>query len=128
MLVALLDTFYSPMHAGERAPWWWYPLDSTLSSKRLVRMFGEDILCINSCPLIVSRADEHGVPNPQYVEFLLRRLDAQGPISTLLVCGAVAKATFRLSRYKTYAKIVIMPHPAWRAWTYALEKHYRDLV
>lgn len=88
-------------------------------------MFGEDILCINSCPLIVATAREHGVPNPHYVAALLRRLE---PISVLLVCGAVAKATFRLSPYKSYAKIIIMPHPAWRAWTKELEVHYRELA
>lgn len=121
LVVALLDSFYtsSPRHWGTLAPLWWYPGDSSVSSRNLRRMVppGAEILCINSCPYIVENANKHGKPEPLYVASLLRRLE---PYDVLLVCGNIAKATFKQSPYKGYGCILFIPHPAWRAWSFAL--------
>jgi len=76
----------------------------------------DDLLCINSSPYIVQSANHHGKPEPLYVASLLRRLE---PYDLLLVCGAIAKSTFRLSPYKGEAPIIFIHHPAWRAWSAA---------
>jgi hypothetical protein len=65
----------------------------------------------------VEGANVHGVPEPLYVASLLRRLE---PYDLLLVCGAIAKSTFRLSPYKGEAPIIFIHHPAWRAWSAGL--------
>jgi hypothetical protein len=75
---------------------------------------GWDILCINACPYIVESANHHGTPDPEYVGVLLRRL---WPFDCLLVCGSIAKSTFRLSPFKGSAPILFIHHPAWRAWS-----------
>jgi hypothetical protein len=116
--VALLDSFYTndPAHHGTLAPLWWYPADSSVSSRNLRKMLppGWDILCINSCPTIVASANHHGVPEPLYVATLLRRL---APIDVLLVCGSIAKGTFKQSPYKGSQPNLFINHPAWRAWS-----------
>lgn len=118
LVVVLLDSFYTsnPRHHGELAPLWWYPADSSVSSRNLRKMVppSSDILCINSCPYIVESANHHGVPEPLYVADLLRCLE---PFDCLLVCGNVAKQTFKRSPYKGEHPILYIPHPAWRAWS-----------
>lgn len=118
LVVALLDSFYTtdPRHHGTPAPLWWHPGDSSVSSRNLRRMVpdGMDILCINSCPYIVQGADAHGKPEPLYVAALLRRLE---PFALLLVCGSIAKTTFKQSPYKGTHPVLYIHHPAWRAWS-----------
>jgi hypothetical protein len=84
-----------------------------------------DLLCINSCPYIVQGANYHGKPEPLYVASLLRRLE---PFDCLLVCGAVAKATYRLSPYKGSHPILFIHHPAWRAWSKELISEVQGLI
>jgi len=129
LAIALLDSFYTndPRHHGTLAPLWWHPGDSSVSSRNLRKMLPTenqdpphspwDLLCINSCPYIVQSANHHGRPEPMYVAELLRRLV---PYDVLLVCGAIAKATFRASPYKGYAPVLFIHHPAWRAWSTSL--------
>ena len=118
LVVALLDSFYTtnPRHHGTLAPLWWYPGDSSVSSRNLRKMVppGWDILCINSHPYIVASANHHGTPDPEYVGVLLRRL---WPWDVLLVCGSVAKGTFKQSPFKGSSPILFIHHPAWRAWS-----------
>lgn len=118
LVVALLDSFYTtnPRHHGTLAPLWWQPIDSSVSSRNLRKMVPEEssLLCINACPYIVESANHHGVPEPLYVAGLLRRLE---PFDLLLVCGSIAKATFKRSPYKGSHPILFIHHPAWRAWS-----------
>jgi hypothetical protein len=120
LIVALLDSFYTtnPRHHGTLAPLWWQPIDSSVSSRNLRKMVPDpdDLLCINSSPYIVQSANHHGNPEPLYVASLLRRLE---PFDLLLVCGSIAKATFKRSPYKGSHPIIFIPHPAWRAWSAA---------
>jgi len=120
LAIALLDSFYTndPHHHGTPAPLWWHPGDSSVSSRNLRKMLPSspswDLLCINSCPYIVEGANAHGRPEPMYVAELLRRLE---PFDCLLVCGSIAKATFKLSPYKGSHPVLFIHHPAWRAWS-----------
>ena len=119
LAIALLDSFYTndPRHHGTLAPLWWHPGDSSVSSRNLRKMLPVedwDLLCINSCPYIVEGANAHGRPEPMYVAELLRRLE---PFDCLLVCGSIAKATFKLSPYKGSHPVLFIHHPAWRAWS-----------
>jgi hypothetical protein len=118
LVVALLDSFYTTdsRHHGTLAPLWWVPADSSVSSRNLRRIvpLGWEVLCINSCPYIVEGANYHGKPEPLYVASLLRRLE---PFDCLLVCGNIAKNTFRLSPYKGSHPVIFIHHPAWRAWS-----------
>jgi hypothetical protein len=126
LVVALLDSFYTAdsRHHGTPAPLWWPPIDSSVSSRNLRKMIpqGVDLLCINSCSTIVESASAHGIPEPLYVAELLRRLE---PFHLLLVCGSVAKATFKQSPYKSSHPILFIHHPAWRAWSAVLISNVR---
>jgi hypothetical protein len=129
LAIALLDSFYTndPRHHGTLAPLWWHPGDSSVSSRNLRKMLppGFSLLCINSCPYIVEGANAHGRPEPMYVAELLRRLV---PYDVLLVCGAIAKATFRASPYKGYAPVLFIHHPAWRAWSASLISEVQQAI
>jgi hypothetical protein len=129
LVIALLDSFYTtdPRHHGTLAPLWWHPGDSSVSSRNLRKMVpdSENLLCINACPYIVASAIHHGVPEPLYVAGLLRRLE---PFTCLLVCGNVAKSTFKLSPYKGEHPVLYIHHPAWRAWSNALFTDVRERI
>jgi hypothetical protein len=134
LAIALLDSFYTndPRHHGTLAPLWWHPGDSSVSSRNLRKMLPQDggssswdLLCINSCPYIVQSANHHGRPEPMYVAELLRRLE---PFDCLLVCGSIAKNTFRLSPYKGSHPVLFIHHPAWRAWSTVLINEVREAI
>jgi hypothetical protein len=99
---------------------------------------GSQLLCMNCCPYIVADANTHGTPDPLYVANNLRALDTpmfnqatwewEYGIEVLLVCGNIAKETFKRSPYKTYGRILFVAHPAWRAWTNEALGAIRDQI
>jgi len=129
LIVCLLDSFYTQdaRHHGRLAPPLWVPSDSSVSSRNLRKMVpeGSELLCFNSCPYIVASANHHGTPDPLYVARILRLL---GAFDVLLVCGAVAKSTFRLSPYKGSQPNLFIHHPAWRAWSLVEFSRVRERI
>jgi hypothetical protein len=123
-VVALLESYWG-YPVGALAPRWFSINPDNVTGRNLYKMMppGADLLCMNVHPYIVASANHHGTPDPLYVAWNLRQLDApmwgttRPMIDTLLVCGRIAKETFKRSPYKTYAKILFIKHPAWRAWS-----------
>lgn len=100
------------------------------SGRRLYRLVGPDarLLVTNACRDLVSAANRHGKPDPQWLRENLMTLDgsgerrAEGRIDVLLVCGKVAQETYDKCGYEpTSACVFKIPHPAARThWTAAV--------
>jgi len=101
-----------------------------LSGRRLYRIVGNhNLLVTNSCRECQATANDHGKPDPKWVESNLAFLKGQG-MDLLLVCGKVAKETFLKTSFAPYhrsenghviliepVKHIFMDHPAARRWT-----------
>lgn len=94
---------------------------SNHSGRRLYKLCGADanLLVTNACKELVSRASEHGTPDPVWLADNIKRLDESRAINVLLVCGKVAQATFDKCAYRPRtARVLKIPHPAARqGWT-----------
>lgn len=67
----------------------------------------------NACPELVSSAKGRGKPDASW---LSENLQLLGPFDLLLVCGGVARSTYKLSDAGS-ARVLEIPHPAARCWT-----------
>ena len=86
-----------------------------MSGKRLYKMIGPDawLNVTNACPQLVSSASERGTPDAKW---LAENLAEMRPFDLVLICGEVARQTYRLSS-TIGARLIEMPHPAARTWT-----------
>lgn len=122
-VVAVLESMWDwrQMTSGagyEEAPRWFRINPQNYSGKRLYRIVGPecDLRVTNACRKLCSHANDHGTPDPKW---LRENLEILEPFSVLLVCGAVAQATYRETGYEHPCVIETM-HPAARRWTNAL--------
>lgn len=74
-----------------------------------------DFLVTNACPQLVAKATMRGIPDKAWTAENLRTL---GPFDLLLVCGAVAQATYSRDDIGK-ARVLELPHPAARFWNRA---------
>lgn len=89
------------------------------SGRRLYSLIGPGarLLVTESCRELVSAANRHGTPDPEWLRENLQLLD-DPPFDLLLVCGKVAQATFTRCDYTPrQAPVMEIPHPAARTWT-----------
>mgnify|MGYP001573210422 CR=1 FL=1 len=127
IVVAILETMWNwraqTSAAGHRdAPRYFRINPKNHSGRRLYRLVGDArLLVTNACRELVTRADQHGTPDPAWLAENLARLDDIGrrPFDVLLVCGKVAQATFHACDYTPKkAHVMEIPHPAARlVWT-----------
>lgn len=105
---------------------WGYPGDAVepwftinpynRSGNRLIQLIGHfNFIVTNACSDIVYSASTQGTPNPAWLRANLRALKP----SHLLLCGAVAQATFHRDMVAKGTRIVKLPHPAARTWSKA---------
>lgn len=95
------------------------------SGRMLHKLIGEEakLLVTNACRELVSRASQHGKPDPVWLATNLKEIEVDHPkaddIDVLLVCGKVAQATYKQCGYQPKRAVVIeIPHPAARGvWT-----------
>lgn len=75
-----------------------------------------NLIVTNACREVVARASDRGTPDPVRLH---RNLTYLAPLRLLLVCGWVARNTYRRCGYEQAEPfhVVVMPHPAarWRA-------------
>lgn len=113
---AILETMWGASRLGVRSPSWFRISEYNMTGKRLYRFLGHrSLLVTNACGEYVQNAREHGKPDPVLLAERLRT----GPMSNLLlVCGAIARQTYRECAFvpEVFAT-VYMPHPAFRGWT-----------
>ena len=114
-IVAILETMWGD-RAG-RAPRHFKINPLNCSGRRLYKLVGpgnaDRLLVTNACKELVTNANRHGKPDPNWLLENLRRLDPD----LILVCGSVAKKTFKECGYVPLRHPVYMPHPAARNWT-----------
>lgn len=129
-VVAILETMWDwrqmTSSAGyEEAPKFFKINPKNHSGRMLYKLIGQDakLLVTNACRELVSRANQHGKPDPKWLASNLAEIEVTHPkaadIDVLLVCGKVAQSTFKLSGYTPKRAVVIeIPHPAARGvWT-----------
>lgn len=117
LCVAVLDTMYGECYG--LAPRYFQINPRNKSGQRLYSLVNGlyHVYVTNACRELVTRADEHGTPD---VEWLRENLERLYPIDLLLVCGSVAQDTYALTglkKGKNILHVLKMPHPAWRGWT-----------
>lgn len=125
IFLALLDTMWG---ADGDAPHWFSINPHNHSGRRLYRLTGADEVWVsNACPRSVSRATQHGTPDPEWVYRSFRLIAERWRSAPLLVCGTVAQETY-LASVGLYGKrngklgvhrgaVLYLPHPAARSWT-----------
>jgi hypothetical protein len=111
-IVAVLDVQWG----GRRADRWFEINPRNHSGSRLIKMIGHDrFLVTNACAECVGNASGRGKPDATWLGDNLRQLRPE----VVLVCGNVAKQTFKRSMVAKDTKVIYMPHPAARTWTKA---------
>jgi hypothetical protein len=123
-IVAVLESMWDwrGMTSGagyDRAPRWFQINRENFSGRRLYRIVGGEarLLVTNACPELVTRASEHGIPDPVWLRQNLLQL---APFSLLLLCGKVAQETYRRTELPSEGRpwpVISMLHPAARTWT-----------
>lgn len=84
------------------------------SGARLIKLVGHgNFYVTNACPGVVATAKGRGKPCAAWLAGNLARLQP----AVVLVCGRVARATFKRSMVGKAAKVLYLPHPAARTWT-----------
>lgn len=117
---------------GERAPQWFAINHQNTSGARLHRILGVDhregnVWVTNACQTVQRAANDHGTPDPaalatNIIEFPKR-------IDWLVIGGKIAGDTFYSALSEALisklcnARILHMPHPAWRMWSKSMEAH-----
>lgn len=92
------------------------------SGRRLYSLLdkGDKLLVTESCRELVSSANEHGTPDPEWLAENLKILEDKTAFNVLLVCGKVAQATYGRCGYTPpIARVLEIPHPAARLWSHA---------
>lgn len=129
VVVAVLEVMWDwrakTSRAGyaERAPEWYRINPTNFTGRRLYSWLGDqgeyfdDLKVTNACPELVTSAKGRGKPDQVW---LLNNLSDLQPFDLLLVCGAVAQATYseETSWYtRGRERVIYLPHPAARGWT-----------
>lgn len=116
-IIAILDTMWGWGGIDmERAPAFFQINPLNHSGRRLYQIVGtrHRLLVTNCCKEYVSHSGQHGKPDAEW----LRSNLAQAPdVDLILVCGSVAKKTFKPEFASPKAKVLYMDHPAARRWT-----------
>lgn len=123
-VLAILETMWdwrgATSGAGYRqAPAFFRINRENFSGKRLHKFVGDhaNLLVTNACRELVDHASKHGKGDPVWLAGNLERLENDGCIDVLLVCGKVAQATFSSCGFTPQTPYIIhMPHPAARTW------------
>lgn len=130
-IVAVLETMWGDREG--RAPRYFKINPHNKSGKRLYKFVGPEnahrLVVTNCCRELVTSANHHGKPDAKWLHENLTRLNP----SIILVCGAVARKTFRESGYALSDKnidfeyfssldvdgrtVFWLLHPAARTWT-----------
>jgi hypothetical protein len=130
-IVAILDTMWTKTSCGVhlKAPPYFRINKQNFTGRRLYNLIGtgNSLVATNSCKELFSNAKEHGTPDPAWLSQNLRYLSLTRHIDVLLICGNVARDTWRdvLCFKETiqwfdpeHTRVVFMPHPAARTvWT-----------
>lgn len=118
-IVALLESMWGwggYNEPGEEAPRFFRINPDNFSGKRLYRLCGDATLLVtNSCRTVQQSANHHGTPDPKWVYENLSQAIKDG-CDLILVCGRVAKETFKASGVD-FEGVIYMDHPAARRWT-----------
>jgi hypothetical protein len=103
---------------GEEAPRFFSINPDNHSGKRLYRLCGDHTLLVtNCCPTVQASANDHGVPDLQWVR---DNLAMAGEFELLLVCGKIAQATYaKIKEPNPRFQVMLIDHPAARRWTKA---------
>jgi len=140
-IVALLDSMWGwggYHEAGVEAPRYFKINPDNHSGKRLARLCGNhSLLVTNSCRLVQSHANAHGIPDIEWVKENLKFLHQQ-EVPLFLICGRVAQDTFRQATSRSsdlnfafqsgrfyigpgekWARFLMIDHPAARRWSNA---------
>lgn len=114
-VVAVLETMWGGPRG--RAPRYFKINPYNKSGQRLYKLVGDlSLVVTNACREMVSHARHHGKPDPEWLLENLKRLRPD----LILVCGKVAKRTYKKSGYKPDGcKVMFILHPAARTWTKA---------
>jgi hypothetical protein len=100
-------------YPGDRPSRWFRINPRNHSGNRLIKLIGHNqFLVTNACADIVYAASGKGKPNATWLQ---QNLAALAP-SVVLVCGAVAQATFKRGMVGKACKVYRLPHPAARTW------------
>ena len=119
---AILETMWG---TPGKAPGWFRINPQNHTGRRLYWLLGhKDLWCTNVCQQQVANAQQHGKPDPSWLERNLKRLDME----LLLVCGRIAQQTFAVCRYRPQCRIVEIPHPAARTWTKQSLLEYQRII
>ena|ERR1700728_4767019 len=117
-VVALLESMWGwrgYSEKGDEIPYFRINPDN-FSGRRLYNIVGDhNLLVTNSCRECQASANDHGIPDPEWVAQNLSFLEGQG-MDLLLICGKVARETYLRSGF-TFPKVLFMDHPAARRWT-----------
>jgi len=77
------------------------------------------LLVTNACKELVSAANKHGTPDPEWLAANLTFLCSEGA-NLVLLCGKVAQATYDRCRFTCSCEVLRIPHPAARVvWSAA---------
>lgn len=96
------------------APEWFRINPQNNSGKRLIKLIGhEDFWVTNVCKEQVGNANQHGVPDLNWLAKNLKRVQCD----RLLVCGRIAQKSFDQLPSRLEYPILYLPHPAARNWS-----------
>ena len=113
-VVAVLEVMWG--EPSDEAPGFFWINDKwNASGKRLRQLVGTRVLVTNACRECVPSASHRGTRDPDRLARNLSRIDCD----LLLICGAVAQATFEESGFVVPegTRAFYMKHPAARSWT-----------
>lgn len=118
-IVALLESMWGwggYNEPGEEAPRFFRINPDNFSGRRLYRLCGDaNLMVTNSCRVVQKSANHHGTPDPVWVRENLSEA-IKDECDLILVCGRVAKETFKASGVN-FESVIYMDHPAARRWT-----------
>jgi hypothetical protein len=99
----------------------WFPINAyNHSGRRLYKLTDSaypSVWVTNACPQRTTHARLHGTPSPRWLYDSLTGLPAGARRLPLLICGAVARDTYKASGYAHRGPVLFMLHPAARTWT-----------
>lgn len=141
-VVAILETMWDwnqmTSSAGHNEALKFFKINpDNYSGRMLYKLVGQEakLLVTNACRELVSRASQHGKPDPEWLRDNLTLIEVglgerSAPMDVLLVCGKVAQATYKLCGYKPLkATPIEIPHPAARGvWNTAYIKQVQQQI
>ena len=122
-VVAILDTMWGWCGAERQATPYFIINPKNASGRRLYQFTkGAQLFVTNSCKELGKTANDHGVPDPIWLQSNLDLLNNKYGIDILLICGKVAQKTYiKTDHYFNHGKteIKFMMHPVARTWSRA---------